>query len=178
MCCDGKIGVQKAIWCLSLFTVPRAPAEIRISLCQIAHKWSTPGREWGQLSKSRSSSVAEPGWEPGAANDVLALCTGTMMRKGTCGTLTLNGFWIRVWQLLCQTSTEMIVCWLLTWGRGRREGQALPAKAATQPRALPLSALDGSQHPGQALAPSSHPNCPAGLSCEWCWTRSLACSLF
>lgn len=49
-------------------------------------------RQWVQLSKYHSSSVAEAGWEPGAANDVLALCTGTMMRKGTCGTLTLNGF--------------------------------------------------------------------------------------
>lgn len=72
----------------------------------------------------------------------------------------------------------MILRWLFTWGRGRKKGQMLPAKAATKPHTLPLCDLSWPQHPGQALGPSSYPTCLAGTTCEWCWTCSLACSLF
>lgn len=41
-----------------------------------------------QLPESHSSTGAEPRGQPGPTNEVLVLCTGTVVRKRTCGTLT------------------------------------------------------------------------------------------
>ena len=143
--------------------------------------WGDPRpREWVRLSKSCSCSVAEPGWGPGPANDVLALCTGAVTRKGTCGTLTLNGFGVWVWQLLCLLQNKHRNYHMLAFHLRERRKQRpeVTCKGSyTAPR-FAFCALDRSWHWGQALAPSSYLSCPAGTLSKWCWACSLACSLF
>lgn len=98
--------------------------------------------------------MAEPGREPGTANDVLALCTGTMMRKGTCGTLTLNGFGVWVWQLLCLLENKHRNDHMLAFHlRERNKERPEVTCKGSKPNTLPLRALDGPRHLGQGLAP-------------------------
>lgn len=143
-------------------------------------------REW----HSCPSPTAAPGQSPGGSQALLmkSLCFALAPWWGNeLVEPSLNG-WQVLW--LLEISTEMIIYWLFTWGRGRREGWRLSAEVATEPIFLhalgsalsrqfwgraagtrwrnvgcapcsavppgvPLRALHGAQHPGQALAPCS-----------------------
>lgn len=141
-----------------IFDSTQRAAETRVlSKYQRAHRQSPTGREsvgghlrprkWAQLSISHTSSVARLAWDPGTANGVLALCTGSSMMKETCGALILNNFVVWVWQLLCPLENKHRndpMLGFAPWERkkGRPEGIC----KGSHPHFVPLC-------PGQAVSP-------------------------